>query len=292
MKEPARRRWLAETKWLADHLEDPTIRIVDMRGIVQTSMTGPGEQYAVYRGQREEYRGAHIPGAVYLDWTADIIDFADPVPAQVAPPERIAAVFGKAGIGDDTTVVAYDTHPASQFATRLWWVLCYYGHDKVKVLNGGLPKWQREGRPLSGDIPTYPPAIFTPQPRPAMRATAAQVLAALGQPNISIADARDADQYDNRLKRGKRGGHIPGAIHLPREAFFDELGCFRTQQEIADEARAAGLSPTNQVIAYCNGGVAATSVLFCLNLLGYQHLTNYDGSWNEWSNRAELPVES
>ncbi|MDB5075800.1 MAG: sulfurtransferase [Chloroflexi bacterium] len=291
MTEQSRARWLAEPDWLAAHLEDPAVRIVDMRGVVRTTTDEDGTQHAAYLGLRDEYLAGHIPGAVFLDWTTDITDPDDPVPAQVAPPKRIAAVLGAAGISDDTTVVAYDAHPSSQFATRLWWVLRYYGHDAVKVLNGGWPQWQREGRPVSTAVPVVRPATFTPRVRPELRASAEQVLAALGQPAVTLADARDTGQYTNAVRRGSRGGHIPGALSIPRESFIDDSGRFRGNADLQAAATASGLNPDHQVIAYCNGGVAATTVLFGLSLLDYPRLTNYDGSWNEWSERPELPVE-
>jgi thiosulfate/3-mercaptopyruvate sulfurtransferase len=286
-----RERWLAESEWLQAHLEDPAVRVVDMRGVVETTTDEQGRQRSTYRGLRDEYLAGHIPGAVFLDWTADIVDGDDPVPVQVAPPARMADVLGAAGIGDDTLVVAYDDHPTNQFATRLWWVLRYYGHDAVKVLHGGLRRWRREGRPLSADVPRHATATFTPRARPEWRASAEQVLGWLDDPDVALTDARDGGQYTNAIRRGSRGGHIPGALHLPREAFVDEQGLFRADAELADAARAAGLSPERRIVAYCNGGVAATTALFGLSLLGYPRLTNYDGSWNEWSERPELPVE-
>jgi thiosulfate/3-mercaptopyruvate sulfurtransferase len=292
MSEHARRRWLAEPDWLEAYLHNPSVRVVDMRGVVETTTDLDGRQHAVYRGLREEYLAAHLPGAVYLDWTTDIVDLQDPVPAQAAPPERLAAVLGALGIDDQTLVVAYDTHPASQFATRLWWLLRYYGHDRVQVLNGGLPRWRRDGRPLSTEVPRYPHTVFTPRPRPVWRATAEEVVSFLDDPAVAVVDARDAGQYSGAVRRGPRGGRIPGAIHIPREALIDEAGTFRSNEALAGIARAAGLSPQQRVVAYCNGGVAATTLLFALSLLEYPRLTNYDGSWNEWSGRLDLPVEA
>jgi thiosulfate/3-mercaptopyruvate sulfurtransferase len=261
-----------------------------MRGYVRTR-TEAGVQTADYVGAPDEYAQSHIPGAIYLDWTRDLVDPDDPVPAQVAPPDRLADLLGRCGIGDEHLVVAYDSHPASQFATRLWWVLRYYGHDNVRVLDGGWAKWTREGRPVTADLPHHSPAHFTPHPRPEWRATAEQVAAWIGREDITLIDARDADQYTGRIRRGSRGGHIPGALHLPREAFFTADGVFRPTPELEQIVAAHGVTPDRPALAYCNGGVAATSVLFTLSILGFDQLTNYDGSWNEWAEREELPIQ-
>src|SRR5438105_1089064 len=179
-----RSRFLVETDWLAEHLQDAHLRVVDMRGYVRT-VERDGVQHAEYVGARDEYEQAHIPGAVYIDWTRDIVDLRDPVEAQIAPPERFAETMQRLGIGDQHLVVAYDAHPSSQFATRLWWALNYYGHTQVVVLNGGLRKWQREQLPLSAAVPAYPPATFTPRLQAQMRATAEEVLAILGKPGVA-----------------------------------------------------------------------------------------------------------
>ncbi len=282
---------LVEPAWLAQHLGEPTLRIVDMRGYVRT-VEQHGVQEALYVGARDEYEQAHIPGAVYLDWSRDIIDPDDPVEAQIAPAARFAETLGRLGIGDEHLVVAYDAHPASQFATRLWWALNYYGHARVAVLNGGLPRWQREQRPLEASVPAYPPARFTPVAQPQLRATAEEVLGLLGQAGVTLIDARDSGQYTGEIVRGPgRPGHIPGALSIPRELVIDPTtGGFRSQEELAQVFATAGVQTDQRVVAYCNGGVAATTILFSLALLGYPHLTNYDGSWNEWGKRADLPT--
>jgi thiosulfate/3-mercaptopyruvate sulfurtransferase len=287
-----RSRFLVETNWLAEHLDAANLRIVDMRGYVRT-VEREGVQEAQYVGARDEYEHAHIPGALYIDWTKDIVDPDDPVEAQIAPPERFAQVMGHLGIGDQHLVVAYDAHPASQFATRLWWALNYYGHDQVVVLNGGLAKWQRENLPLTDTIPVYRPATFTPVVRPELRATAGDVLRLLGQRDVALIDARDRGQYTGSIVRkpGRRG-HIPGALNIPREELVDPAtGMFRSNEELAQVFSNAQVTPQQHVVAYCNGGVAATTVLFSLAVLGYPSLTNYDGSWNEWGKRQDLPTE-
>ncbi len=284
---------LASTDWLAAHLDDPGVRIVDMRGFVRTIEIAPGRQAAAYEGAAEAYAEGHIPNAIYLDWTRDIVDPDAPVKAQVASPERFAAELERRGIGDASLVVAYDAHPASQFATRLWWALRYYGHERAMILDGGLRAWRQEGRPLTTDAPRFPAATFTPRVQPNWRATGEQVLAGLGDTSRVLVDARDAGQYGGAVRRAEgRFGHIPGAISLPREELIDpETGRFRPEGELRDIFARAGVSAERPVTAYCNGGVAATSVLFALALTGHEGLTNYDGSWNEWGERAEWPVE-
>jgi len=211
-----RSRFLVETTWLAEHLDDPHLRIVDMRGYVRT-VEHDGVQEAQYVGARDEYEHAHIPGALYVDWSSDIVDHDDEIEAQIAPPGLFAQVMERLGIGDQHLVVAYDAHPASQFATRLWWALQYYGHDQVVVLNGGLTKWQRENLPLTDVIPKYPPATFTPVVRPELRATADDVLKLLGRQEVALIDARDRGQYTGAIvSRPGRPGHIPGALNNPR----------------------------------------------------------------------------
>ncbi len=289
-----RARHLVETEWLAAQIAagSPNLRVVDMRGYVKTQTEPNGYQTADYLGARAEYLESHIPGAVYFDWTSDIVDENDPVPAQVAGAEKLARLFAENGIGDDTLIVAYDAHPASQLATRLWWVMKYLGNSNVRILNGGWAKWLKEGRETTAEIPSVPLVAFTPHLQPAWRTVAEEIVESLGNPQIRLIDARDEGQYTGKIRRGKYGGHIPGAKHLPREALFTPENTFRSAEAIAEIVAREGVDKQERVVAYCNGGVAATSVLFALSMLGYSDLSNYDGSWNEWGRRDDLPREA
>jgi thiosulfate/3-mercaptopyruvate sulfurtransferase len=283
---------LVTAKWLADRLNDDQIRVVDIRGYVRTEELGGGRQSASYSSARDEYLEAHVPGSVFVDWTKDITDPDAEVKAQIAPPALFKRQMEAIGVGDETSVVIVD-HTGGHMATRLWWALAYYGKDDVAVLDGGFNRWSELGLPLTSEASLVPQVTFTPRECPWLRATAEDVHAQSAARTGQIVDARDPDTYAGSTQRGRRGGHVPGALSLPAQALVRRDGQWRSREEIHAAATDAGVSMHEPVTAYCNGGVTATALLFGLHRAGVPltSLTNYDGSWNEWGERADLPVE-
>jgi thiosulfate/3-mercaptopyruvate sulfurtransferase len=261
------------TTELAVRLDDPSVRIVDVRWTLDDPNAG-----------ERAYASGHLPGAVYLSWLRDLSDPSDPVEGQLAPPEQFARVLGKAGIGPDTTVVAYDDGRIFM-AARLAWALRHYGHADVRILDGGYPAWEREGRSISTDEPAVPPRAYPVPPAGGLRATKEDVLAALGSGDTTIVDCRMDETYD------AAGAHIPGATRLPAPHLFDDGGLLRDPHALRDLAAAADVAPDRPTILYCGGGISASAAYVTLSELGHDGLTVYDGSWTEWSADPATPRE-
>ena len=238
----------------------------------------------------DDYREAHIPGAVFVDWTRDIVDPDAQVKVQIAPPDRFAAAMGRLGVGPETFVIAVDA-TGGHLATRLWWALRYYGHDRVAVLDGGMAYWVASGFPTERGEVCVEPAVFSPVARPALISNADDVLALTLSKHRQLVDARDRATFEGNVQRAPRGGHIPTAVNLPSGELIGADGRWKSPEDIRLVAEAVGLDPDAPVTAYCNGGVTATAVLFGLHLTGQKDISNYDGSWNEWGWRNDLPVE-
>ncbi len=273
---------LVSTEWLAAHLDAPDLRIVD------GTFTLPG----VKPTGRELYDARHIPGAVFFD-IDEIADEHNPLPHMLPSPEKFAARMRKLGLGDGHKIVVYDSAGLSS-AGRPWWMLRVFGHRDVAILDGGLPKWQAEGRPVTDDIPVLRERHFTARLNSLLVRDKGQVLDNLTARREQVIDARSRGRFEGSAKEprpGLRSGHIPGSLNLP----YDELTDRQTRTLLPAEALAAlfataGLERGTPVVASCGSGVTACALAFGLHLLGWPEAAVYDGSWSEWGLPGDTPV--
>jgi thiosulfate/3-mercaptopyruvate sulfurtransferase len=269
------------SEWLADRLGAANLRILDVRGEVG------GQPPA----KRADYDEVHIPGAVFADWTADFVDLDDPRPIQLASPEAFRTCAERLGIGDDDVVVTYDDY-FDIFAGRMWWAMRAYGHDAVRVLDGGWRTWRAEARATTAATPSLPPATFTPRPVPALNRTLAEVEVALAD-GVTLIDARPRHLYDGDPD-AHRTGHIPGAVNLPYPDLVDaESGLFRSRHELRVAVASVGIDPDDAdapVISSCGSGVSASVVCMALELLGRRDVPVFDGSFAEWVADLARPI--
>ncbi|MEO8394188.1 MAG: sulfurtransferase [Chloroflexota bacterium] len=279
---------LISTQWLADHLDQPNLRVVDIRGHVLPA----SEPLPHYYNHADDYAKSHIPSAVFVDWVREITDPADPRHAQIAPAERYATVMQRIGVSSDTLVVVYDD-AAGMFAARLWWSLNYYGHTNVAVLDGGWNKWIAEGRPTSAEIPAITPSKF------AVNAANAEIFRSGNQVLTHIdgaqqlIDVRSPEEFAGKASRAKRGGHIPGAVNLPRALLIHKDGTMLSPEALKRRFSSAGISEnSSDVVFYCNGGVSASFGLLALRAAGMQGGSVYDGSWKDWGNDESKPIST
>lgn len=277
---------LVSTDWLAAHLNDDNLRIVDIRGHVLPA----DKPTPHYFNHKADYDTAHIPGAVFIDWVEQITDPADPRHAQIAKPERYSAVMSEAGIDENTFVVAYDD-AGGMFAARLWWSLNYYGHTQVAVLDGGWNKWIAEKRAITAEVPQPAPKQFIAKPDAAIYRTADDVQTALGS-TTKLMDVRTTEEFKGEYARAKRTGHIPGAVNQPRGGLLNADGTMLAPEQLQVKLGAIGIdASTPEVIVYCNGGVSASFGLLALRVAGLKNGAVYDGSWKDWGNDEQKPIE-
>lgn len=279
---------LVSTDWLAEHLGDPDLRVLD--ATVHLGAPEPGSTGWSLRSGLDDYRTAHIPGAAF----ADIIDdLSEPDGGALSKPSplRFAAAAGRLGIGPVNRVVVYalDVH----WATRVWWLLRANGFDNVAVLDGGFRKWSAEQRPTTNGVESYPEAEFVGEPRPRFFAGLDEVkrVVETGSGACLINSLSPQDHHAVDTNNFARPGHIPGSLNVFMEVLLNQAdGTFKPVHELR-EIFADVLSRPGRKVTYCGAGIAATGDALALTLLGESDVALYDGSLQEWTSNPDLPLE-
>jgi thiosulfate/3-mercaptopyruvate sulfurtransferase len=275
---------LVSTDWLAARLDEPHVRVVD------ASFKLPG----VTPTAREDYDRGHIPGAVFFD----VDEIAEPgtiLPHMIPSPDLFAHKMQGLGIGDDDHVIVYDSAGLSS-AGRAWWMLRLFGHHGVALLDGGLPKWRAEGRPLDAAAPSPPRRRFTARFDPALVRDRRALIANLSTGHEQVVDARAAPRFEGAVEEprpGLRRGHIPGSRNLPYDQVTDpSTRQLRDAEELRRLFRDAGVALDRPIVTSCGSGVTACALVFALHLIGHPSAAVYDGSWSEWGLPGDTPIET
>ncbi len=271
--------YLVDTDWVSAHTNDPKVRIIES-----------DEDPLLYRI-------GHIPGAVQVDWFSTL---QHPLRRDFVTKEQFEQLCSQLGITNDTTVVFYGDK-SNWFACYALWLFEYYGHKNVKIMNGGRAKWEAEGRPLVKDVPSYPATRYQAQAADkSIRAFRADVFAQV-ETKKPLVDVRSPKEYTGELlhmpnypqEGATRGGHIPGAVSIPWSQAINEAdSTFKSAEELSALYQGKGITPEGEIIAYCRIGERSSLTWFVLKyLLGYPTVKNYDGSWTEWGNLVDAPIE-
>jgi len=279
MAEYAHPEALVTTEWVTDHLSDPKIRIVEVD--VDTSA----------------YDQGHVQGASGWNWQTQL---QDPVRRDLIDKRAFEELLGRSGISNDTPVILYGDNN-NWFAAWAFWELKYYGHNNVRIMNGGRKKWLEEKRPLSTETPRPQPTTYRAKdPDQAIRARRDEIFAVLDRRSTAqLVDVRSVDEFTGKViappgmtETAQRGGHIPGAVNVPWAQAVNEDGTFKTADALRQLYGGKGVAGNNEVIAYCRIGERSSHTWFVLKyLLGYNQVRNYDGSWTEWGNLVGAPIE-
>jgi thiosulfate/3-mercaptopyruvate sulfurtransferase len=270
---------LVTTDWAADHLDDPKVRLIEVD--VDTAA----------------YDTGHAPGAVGWNWKSQL---ETEVMRDIADTDGINNLLADAGVNDDTTIVLYGDNN-NWFAAYALWLLKYYGVDNVKLMNGGRQKWIAEGRPITSDTPSHAAGNAKAKaPHPEIRARRDEVLERIGKDGVALVDVRSPAEFsgeklapENLPQEGsQRGGHIPGARNIVWSRAMNEDGTFKSPDELKALYEPEGVTKDKEVIAYCRIGERSAHTWFVLTqLLGYDNVRNYDGSWTEWGSLVGVPIE-
>ena len=275
---------LVGAEWLAAHLDDPHVRVVD------SSFKLPG----ITPTAREDYDRGHLPGTVFFD----IDDIAEPgtsLPHMIPSPELFARKMEGFGIGDDDRVIVYDSAGLSS-AGRAWWMLRLFGHRNVALLDGGLPQWKADRRPLETAVPNPPLRRFTARFDPALVRDKQALLGNLATRREQVVDARAAGRFAGiaeETRPGLRRGHIPESRNLPYDRVTDpQTHRLRDAEALSELFRDAGVALDRPIVTSCGSGVTACALAFALHLIGHPGAAVYDGSWSEWGLPGDTPVET
>ena len=269
---------LVTTDWVAQHRADPNLRIVEVD--VDTAA----------------YEQGHVPGAVGWNWTTEL---CDTLVRDIVPKAKLEQLLGASGIAPSTAIVLYGDNN-NWFAAWAFWQLKVYGHQDVRIMDGGRKKWLAEGRELETSRPAVTASAYkAKEPDAAIRALLPEVQAAFGKPGTALVDVRSPQEFTGEIlappglpETCQRGGHIPGAKNIPWGKACNDDGTFRSREELAALYGAQGITPDKDVIAYCRIGERSSHTWFVLKyLLGFPRVKNYDGSWTEWGNLVGAPVE-
>jgi len=285
----ARPQHLVETDWLAKHLDDPGVRVLECTVYLQPADVPGG--YRVESG-RAKWAEGHLPGAGFVDLQEELSDRTSKLRFMMPPAAQFAEAMGRAGVGDGVRVILYD-RAVNMWAARIWWMLRAFGFDEAAVLNGGFRKWSVEGRPIATDAGARPARTFTPRPRPALMADKAGVLAALGESKACVLNALTEEQH-----RGTGGtaygrpGRIAGSVNVAARDLVDpKTHAYLAADVLRAKFQAVGALDARRVVTYCGGGIAASSDAFVLTLLGRDDVAVYDASLSEWATDPSLPMD-
>lgn len=277
---------LVSTEWLAAHISAPDVRVVDATWHMPQAE----------RNARAEYEACHIPGAVFFD-IDDIADSDSDLPHMLPSPEKFSSRVRKLGLGDGNRIVVYDSNGGFSAAARVWWMFRVFGHEDVAFLNGGLPKWLEEERPVDDITPVSRDRHFTSRINHFLVRDVDQLIRNVDSGKELVIDARTPGRFAGSEPEPRpchKKGHIPGSVNLPFMKFLDKDNhlLFRSADELAQAVSDAGVDTSKPMVTSCGSGVTAAVLTLGLFLLGHEDVAVYDGSWSEWGDHYDTPVES